>query len=29
MRQFQINGIDFPSTDIGIYSRGAWDILMK
>lgn len=29
VRQFQINGIDIPPSDIGIYSRGAWDIDMK
>lgn len=28
-RQFQLNGIDVPKTDIGIYSRGAWDIQYK
>ena len=27
-QQFQINGISVPKTDIGIYSRGAWDIKM-
>ena len=26
VRQFQINGIDVPPTDSGIYSRGMWDI---
>lgn len=29
VRQFKINGIDVPKTDAGIYSRGAWDIIMK
>lgn len=29
VRQFQINGIDVPPTDTGIYSRGMWDIKMK
>lgn len=29
VRQFQINGIDVPSTDTGIYSRGMWDIKIK
>lgn len=26
VRQFQINGIDVPKTDIGIYNKGAWNI---
>ena len=29
VRQFQINGIDVPPTDTGIYSRGMWDIKIK
>ena len=29
IRQFQINGIDIPYSDCGVYSRGAWDIFMK
>lgn len=29
VRQFQLNGIDVPKTDSGVYSRGAWDIKMK
>lgn len=29
VRQFQLNGIYVPATDIGIYSRGAWNIVMK
>ena len=29
VKQFQLNGIDVPKTDSGIYSRGAWDIKMR
>lgn len=29
VQQFKLNGIDVPKTDVGIYSRGAWDIRMK
>lgn len=29
VRQFQINGIDIPPSDIGVYSRGAWDVILK
>lgn len=29
VKQFQLNGIDVPKTDTAIYSRGAWDIVMK
>lgn len=29
VRQFQLNGIDIPPTDTGIYSRGLWDVRMK
>lgn len=29
VRQFQYNGIYVPPTDIGIYNRGAWDIIIK
>ena len=28
IQQFQINGINVPKTDTGIYSRGCWDIKM-
>lgn len=28
VRQFQLNGIDVPKTDVGIFSRGSWDIKM-
>lgn len=28
-QQFRVNGIDVPITDVGIYSRGHWDIKMK
>lgn len=28
-RQFRINGIEVPKTDSGVYSRGAWDVVMK
>ncbi len=27
-QQFQMNGINVPKTDYGIYSRGSWDIKM-
>lgn len=26
VKQFQLNGIDVPKNDTGVYSRGAWDI---
>ena len=29
VQQFQINGINVPPTDTGIFSRGMWDIKMK
>ena len=29
VKQFQLNGIDAPKTDCGIYGRGAWEIKMK
>ena len=29
VRQFQHEGICVPATDIGIYNRGTWDIIMK
>lgn len=28
IQQFQMNGINVPKTDYGIYSRGSWDIKM-
>ena len=28
VKQFQLNGIDVPKTDSGVYNRGAWDIKM-
>lgn len=27
--QFHLNGIYVPATDIGVYSRGAWNVIMK
>lgn len=29
VRQFALNGIEVPKNDSGVYSRGAWDIVMK
>lgn len=29
VRQFELNGISVPRTDSGVYSRGAWDIVMR
>lgn len=26
LQQFRMNGMDFPKTDSGFYSRGSWDI---
>ena len=28
IQQFRMNGIDVPSSDTGIYSKGTWDIKM-
>ena len=28
-RQFELYGISVPRSDSGVYSRGAWDIVMK
>lgn len=28
VQQFKLNGIDVPKSDSGIYSRGAWDIII-
>lgn len=29
VKQFQLNGIYAPITDIGIYNKGTWDIVMR
>ncbi len=29
VQQFKMNGIDVPRSDVGIYSRGAWDIKVR
>lgn len=29
VRQFQLNDIFVPKFDIGVYNKGAWDIVMK
>ena len=29
IKQFQINGVDVPKSDIVVYSKGTWDIKIK